>query len=131
MPFVCATPVSTAVRDNPPLTAVLTHTGYGWFLALVTVLVLPSPILYFYYKDTRSLPAESDEGFQENPLSQSGQSNTYDVELPNAQRLQLAKMQRESKNMRAQTKKTQNQLLRHLLNQILKHLHSPIHSKQL
>ena len=88
--------------------------GYGWFLAFMTIIVLPSPTVYFYYKESTSRSAKSDEDFEENPLSQPSQS--FDVEgseVPNAPaaRLKLAKMQRESKNMRSQNQKTQAQLL--------------------
>jgi hypothetical protein len=99
----------------------LLWTRAGWFLAFVSAVVLPSPTLYFYYKDTRSdtgtrltgtsTAAESD-GFEENPLSKPGQSDVYDVEsseLLNVPptRTKLAKMQREGKNMRSQVQKMQ------------------------
>ena len=103
----------------------LLWTRAGWFLAFVSAVVLPSPTLYFYYKDTRSdtgsrltgtsTAAESD-GFEENPLSKPGQSDVYDVEgsellnVPPA-RAKLAKMQREGKNMRSQVQKMQAQLV--------------------
>ena len=85
--------------------------GYGWFLAFMTVLVLPSPIAYFYYKDTRKIngndasqPIDS-EVLEENPLSKSSdqllsdQSTTYDVERSELRdippsRIKLAKMRR-------------------------------------
>jgi hypothetical protein len=101
----------------------LLWTRAGWFLAFVSAVVLPSPTLYFYYKDTRSdtgtrltgtsTAAESD-GFEENPLSTPGQSDVYDVEgseLPNVQpaQVKLAKMQREAKNMRSQLQKLQTE----------------------
>eukprot|EP01043_Picozoa_sp_COSAG02_P035305 COSAG02_NODE_2520_length_8610_cov_4.542474_1_plen_242_part_00 len=78
----------------------------------MAVLVLPSPTVYFYYKETKSKSrfAESEEEFQENPLSQTGQSDAFEDERSNlsstpSARLKLAKMQRESKNMLAQTQK--------------------------
>jgi hypothetical protein len=88
--------------------------------------VLPSPIVYFYYKDTHSVTGtrwtnastavESDEGFQDNPLAEPGQSDVYDVEgseLPNVPpaRAKLAKMQREAKDTRAKNQQMQTQLL--------------------
>ena len=92
-------------------------------MAFMTVLVLPSPMVYFYYKDTRringndvSQPIDSEEVFEENPLSKPVQSNTYDVEgselrdIPPS-RVKVAKMQRESKTMREQNQKTKTQLL--------------------
>jgi hypothetical protein len=82
--------------------------------------------VYFYYKDTHSVTgtrwtnastaAESDEGFQDNPLAEPGQSDAYDVEgsellnVPPA-RAKLAKMQREAKDTRAKNQQMQTQLL--------------------
>jgi uncharacterized protein YfcZ (UPF0381/DUF406 family) len=94
----------------------------------VSVVVLPAPTVYFYYKDTHSATgtrwtnasttaAKSDDNFQENPLSMnSGQSDAYDVEgreLPNALPAQakLAKMQREAKDTRVQNQRMQMQIL--------------------
>jgi hypothetical protein len=116
-------PISEAtVGSEQPLL----WTRAGWFLAFMAAIVLPSPIVYFYYKDTHSVTgtrwtnastaAESDEGFQENPLSESGQSNIYDVEgsellnVPPA-RAKLAKIQREAKDTRAKNQQMQTQLL--------------------
>ena len=104
--------------------------GYGWFICFLSVVVLPSPTVYYYYKETHSATgtrwtnasttaAESDDNFQENPLSMdSGPSDAYDIEgreLPNAPPAlaKLAKMQREAKETRAQNQKlqTENQKL--------------------
>ena len=104
----------------------LLWTHAGWFLAFLVAIVLPSPIVYFYYKDTHSATGtrwtnastavESDEGFQDNPLAEPGQSDVYDVEgseLPNVPpaRAKLAKMQREAKDTRAKNQQMQTQLL--------------------
>ena len=99
----------------------------GWFLAIVSVVVLPLPTVYFYYKDTHSVTGTqgsnasttvgSTDDFEENPLAtESGQSDDYDIEgsePPNAAptQIRLAKMQREAKDMRAQNQKMQTQLL--------------------
>jgi hypothetical protein len=102
--------------------------GYGWFICFLSVVVLPSPTVYYYYKETHSATgtrwtsasstaAGADDNFQENPLSMdSGPSDAYDIEgreLPNAPpaQVKLAKMQREAKETRAQNQKMQTQLL--------------------
>ena len=98
----------------------------GWFLAFVSVVVLPSPTVYFYYKDTHSVTGTrwtnasttvgSTDGFEENPLATaSGQSDVYDIEgsePPNASlaQVKLAKMQREAKDMRAQNQTMQTEI---------------------
>jgi hypothetical protein len=98
----------------------------GWFLAIVSVVVLPSPTVYFYYKDTHSVTGTrwtnasttvgSNDGFEENPLATaSGQSDVYDIEgsePPNAPpaQVKLAKMQREAKDMREQNQTMQTEI---------------------
>eukprot|EP01046_Picozoa_sp_COSAG06_P034794 COSAG06_NODE_3677_length_5027_cov_3.492289_1_plen_237_part_00 len=67
---------------------------------------------------TGTSTATESDGFDENPLSEPGQSDVYDVEgseLPNVQpatplsHTQVAKREREAKNMRAQNQQLQTQ----------------------
>jgi hypothetical protein len=91
----------------------------------VSAVVLPSPTVYFYYKDTHSATGTrwtnasstaegSDDNFhQENPLSMDP-SDVYDIEgskLTNAppSRIKLAKLQREAKDSRVQAQQLQTQ----------------------
>ena len=89
--------------------------GYVWFICFLSIVVLPSPTVYFYYKEQR-VTNGTDDSFEENPLStESGQSDVYDVEgsgssdAPPA-RVKLARMQREAKEARAQNQKMQKRL---------------------
>jgi hypothetical protein len=91
----------------------------------VSAVVLPSPTVYFYYKDTHSATGTrwtnassaaegSDDNFhQENPLSMDP-SDVYDIEgseLTSAppSRIKLAKLQREAKDFRVQAQQLQTQ----------------------
>ena len=105
----------------------------GWFLAFVSTIVLPSPIVYFYYKDTHSVTGTrwtnasssstaAAEGSDDNPIrmenplsfGESDQADAYDIEgseLTNVppSRIKLAKLQREAKDSRAQAQQLQTQ----------------------
>jgi myosin heavy subunit len=103
----------------------------GWFLAFVSTIVLPSPIVYFYYKDTHSVTgtrwtnassSTAAEGSDDNPIrmenplsfGESDQADVYDIEgseLANVppSRIKLAKLQREAKDSRAQVQQLQTQ----------------------
>jgi TolA-binding protein len=100
--------------------------GYGWFICFLSVVVLPSPTVYFYYKESHSVtgtrwtnasttknPVEADDRFgQENPLAMDVaievDSDPSDTTQPS--RTQVAKRQREAKNMRAQVQQLQTQI---------------------
>ena len=93
--------------------------GYGYFIVFISVVVLPSPTDYFYYKDKRAAAAVDgpDDSFEQNPLAKvSGQSDVFDVEasdpptVAKPARAKLAKMQREAKDTRAQNQKQQVQV---------------------
>jgi hypothetical protein len=94
--------------------------------------VLPSPIVYFYYKDTHSVTgtrwtnasssSTAAEGSDDNPIrmenplsfGESDQADAYDIEgseLSNVppSRIKLAKLQREAKDSRAQAQQLQTQ----------------------
>jgi hypothetical protein len=96
----------------------------------VSVVVLPSPIVYFYYKDTHSATgtrwtnasSTAAEGTDDNPIrmenplsfGESDQADVYDIEgseLANVppSRIKLAKLQREAKDSRAQAQQLQTQ----------------------
>jgi hypothetical protein len=96
----------------------------------VSVVVLPSPIVYFYYKDTHSATgtrwtnasSTAAEGTDDNPIrmenplsfGESDQADVYDIEgseLTNVppSRIKLAKLQREAKDSRAQAQQLQTQ----------------------
>ena len=105
----------------------------GWFLAFVSTIVLPSPIVYFYYKDTHSVTGTrwtnasssstaATEGSDDNPIrmenplsfGESDQADVYDIEgseLTNVppSRIKLAKLQREAKDPRAHAQQLQTQ----------------------
>ena len=89
--------------------------GYGWFICFLCIFVLPSPTVYFYYKEQR-VTNGTDDSFEENPLStESDQSDVFDAGDPSTAiappaRAKLAKMQREAKDTRAQIQKMQKQL---------------------
>eukprot|EP01045_Picozoa_sp_COSAG04_P027625 COSAG04_NODE_4082_length_2316_cov_41.215607_3_plen_383_part_01 len=100
--------------------------GYGWFLVFLFVIVLPSPTLYFYHKDTSGSTAEAKlgDGFEENPLAiEMAQSTTASGEDSGGDkpaRAKLAKMQREAKDALALVQKLQaeNQQLKTSLAQV-------------
>lgn len=96
----------------------------------MSVVVLPSPIVYFYYKDTHSATgtrwtnasSTAAEGTDDNPIrmenplsfGESDQADVYDIEgseLTNVppSRIKLAKLQREAKDSRAQAQQLQTQ----------------------
>jgi hypothetical protein len=95
--------------------------GYGWFLVFLYVVVLPSPIAYYYLKDRRANKADSDKDpefsdhgadngadiFYENPLGDSPDGSTVAGSTSTASAARtgmakLAKMAREGKEMREQ-----------------------------
>eukprot|EP01045_Picozoa_sp_COSAG04_P025490 COSAG04_NODE_3353_length_2891_cov_2.148108_4_plen_357_part_01 len=91
--------------------------GYGWFIVFIFAIVLPSPTVYFYRKDTGAQglsDMESGDGFEENPLAievdRTAAANEDDSSEPTVAqpaRAKLAKMQREGKDARAQVQKLQ------------------------
>ena len=100
--------------------------GYGWFICFLSVVVLPSPTVYFYYKESHSVtgtrwtnasstknPVEADDSFsQENPLAMDVaiEVDSDPSDTTQLSRTQVAKRQREAKNMRAQVQQQQTQI---------------------
>ena len=92
------------------------------FIVFIFAIVLPSPTVYFYRKDTGALGASgeaSGDGFEENPLaidvdnkSVAADDGDTSAESATAQpaRAKLAKMQREAKDARSQVQKLQAQV---------------------